>query len=112
MTRTIGSRRQQQSMGRFVGRTSEQQAFRSTLKRLADLQVRTDDQLSDNDIDYAQIFLIAAEGGMGKTTLLNRFKEITSEFNDHISFQSLLFDFDKFESITQPEQFMNMLHER
>lgn len=72
MARTIASRRQKASAGRFVGRFAEQQLFRATLRQLAALRDRHDEQLTDDELSYAQIFLIAAEGGMGKTTLTRR----------------------------------------
>ena len=48
MARTIASRRQKTSAGRFVGRFAEQQLFRATLRQLAALRGRSDEQLTDH----------------------------------------------------------------
>lgn len=73
-TRTIASRRQRGGTGRFVGRAREQELLRGTLRQLAALRDHRDEDLADDDLTYAQVFLVAAEGGMGKTTLLRRFQ--------------------------------------
>jgi hypothetical protein len=74
--RTIGSRRRKASIDGFVGRQSEQQRFRTTLRQLNSLHDTTDDDIVD---EYAQIFLVVAEGGMGKSTLLRRFEVMVKE---------------------------------
>jgi len=79
IARTIASRRQRASAGRFVGRAVEQRLFRATLQQLAALRDRGDDDLEDDELGYAQIFVVAAEGGMGKTSLLRRFEAIARE---------------------------------
>ncbi|MEO7912018.1 MAG: hypothetical protein ABIV47_20430 [Roseiflexaceae bacterium] len=92
MARTIASRRQKTSAGRFVGRFAEQQLFRATLRTLAALCGRSDEQLTDDELSYVQIFLIAAEGGMGKTTLLRRFAAIVGENSEGAGAQALYLD--------------------
>ena len=79
IARTIASRRQRASAGRFVGRAVEQRLFRATLQQLAALRDRGDDDLEDDELGYAQIFVVAAEGGMGKNSLLRRFEAIARE---------------------------------
>jgi hypothetical protein len=95
MARTIASRRQKASAGRFVGRFAEQQLFRATLRQLAALRDRHDEQLTDDELSYAQIFLIAAEGGMGKTTLLRRFEAIVEENKEAAGAQALYLDWER-----------------
>lgn len=66
--RTIGTRIKRASIDGFVGRESEQQRFRTTLRQLAALRDTPDDAIDD---EYAQIFLVVAEGGgLGHMTLV------------------------------------------
>ena len=62
MARTNTARRQKTSAGRLVGCFAEQQIFRTTLRVRAAQRGRNDDQLPSDELIYAQIFLIAAEG--------------------------------------------------
>jgi tetratricopeptide (TPR) repeat protein len=109
MTRTIASRGKQRSAGRFVGRFAEQQMFRATLRQLAALRERGDDELTDEELSYAQIFLVAAEGGMGKTTLLRRFEAIVNE--EGAGAQALYLDWEHYAPIDSPDKFMSVLHD-
>nr|MDQ2998903.1 hypothetical protein [Chloroflexota bacterium] len=111
MTRTIASRRQKTSAGRFVGRFAEQQLFRATLRQLAALRDRRDEQLTDDELSYAQIFLIAAEGGMGKTTLLRRFAAIVEENNEGAGAQALYLDWERHTPIADSDKLMRVLHD-
>src|SRR5262245_9739762 len=111
MGRTIASRRQQISTGRFVGRFAEQQLFRATLRQLAELRDRRDTDLTDDALSYAQIFLIAAEGGMGKTTLLRRFEAIVEENKEGAGAKALYLDWEKHAPIADPDKLMRVLNE-
>jgi hypothetical protein len=111
MARTIASRRQKTSAGRFVGRFAEQQLFRATLRELAALHDRGDEQLTDDELSYAQIFLIAAEGGMGKTTLLRRFAAIVEENIEGAGAQALYLDWERHAPIADPDKLMRVLHD-
>jgi tetratricopeptide (TPR) repeat protein len=111
MARTIASRRQKTSAGRFVGRFAEQQLFRATLRELAALRDHSDEQLTDDELSYAQIFLIAAEGGMGKTTLLRRFAAIVEENNEGAGAQALYLDCERHAPIADPDKLMRVLHD-
>ncbi len=111
MTRTIASRRQRGASGRFVGRHAEQQLFRATLRQLAALRGRPDAQLTDDDLSYAQIFLVAAEGGMGKSTLLRRFAEIVREDADGAGALALYLDWERHPLIGSPDRIMDVLHQ-
>jgi hypothetical protein len=110
MIRTIASRRQRGASGRFVGRHAEQQLFRATLRQLAALRGRADTELNDDDLSYAQIFLVAAEGGMGKSTLLRRFAEIVREDADGAGAWALYLDWERHPLIGSPDRIMDVLH--
>jgi tetratricopeptide (TPR) repeat protein len=111
MARTIASRRQQSSAGRFVGRAAEQRMFRATLRQLAALRDRRDDDLTDDELSYAQIFLVAAEGGMGKTSLLQRFEAIVRENKEGAQAQGLYLDLEQHAPIAHPDRLMGVLHD-
>src|ERR1041384_7091122 len=111
MTRTIASRGKQRSAGRFVGRFAEQQMFRTTLRQLAALRERGDDELTDDELSYAQIFLVAAEGGMGKTTLLRRFAAIVEENKEGAGAKALYLDWERHAPIADPDKLMRVLHD-
>src|SRR5439155_22199413 len=111
MPRTTASRRQQRSAGHFVGRFAEQRMFRATLSALAALHDRTDEQLTDDELGYAQIFLVAAEGGMGKTTLLRRFEAIVAEDAERAGAHALYLDLEKHAPLADPDRLMRVLHD-
>jgi len=60
----------------FVGRRAEQIAFRNAIHNLLDTHHGNH---SEDELLFKQIFLLHGVGGMGKTTLLNRFEEICKE---------------------------------
>lgn len=111
MPNTIGSRRQQAHAGHFVGRIAEQSLFRGALKQLAHLRERYDEQLTKDDLNYPQIFLIAAEGGMGKTTLLRRFEVIVTENADGAGAKAIYVDWQKYSEIDSPIAILQVLHD-
>jgi len=61
------------NQGRFVGRREEQRLFRESIRKL--MQVHHGKLPEDKDI-FKHIFLLHGDGGMGKTTLADRFVEI------------------------------------
>lgn len=107
--RTIASRRRSATSGRFVGRIAEQQLFRATLRQLAALRDTADEQLPD-DLSYAQIFLVAAEGGTGKSTLLRRFAQIVAENADGAGARAILLDLERHGAVADPDAFLRLLH--
>jgi superkiller protein 3 len=109
--RTIASRRQSASSGRFVGRIAEQQLFRATLRELAALRKIADEDLGNDDLSYAQIFLVAAEGGMGKSTLLRRFVELAAENADGAEAQAILIDLERHGTVADTDTFLRLLHD-
>jgi tetratricopeptide (TPR) repeat protein len=111
MPRTIASRRQQSSAGHFVGRFAEQRMFRDTLRSLAAQRDRRDEPATDDEPGYAQIFLVAAEGGMGKTTLLRRFEEIIRENAERAGARALYLDCEKHAPLADPDKLMRVLHD-
>ena len=111
MSQTIAARRQRQREGSFVGRSAEQQLFRTTLQQLAALRDSSDDELSDDDLTYAQIFLIAAEGGMGKSALLRRFGEIVRENKEGANAAIVSLDWEQHPTVQNHDDIMHVLHD-
>ena len=99
MTRTLGNRKQADT-GDFVGRANEQQQFRATLRELERIRTVRDADLPEN-LPYAQIFLVAAEGGMGKTTLMRRFEAIATENNEKSDAKALYIDLEEYHKRTR-----------
>jgi tetratricopeptide (TPR) repeat protein len=72
---------------RFVARREEQQHFREAFRQI--LHARSDIDLTQQN---KRLFLINAQGGWGKTTLLDRFIQIC--FEEDPSFKSLVIKID------------------
>lgn len=72
---------------RFVARREEQERFREALRQM--LHARSDTDLTQQN---KRLFLINAQGGWGKTTLLDRFIQICRE--EDSSFKSLVIKID------------------
>ncbi len=62
--------------GKFVGRREEQKVFREAVQRMIQLHRG---RISQDEALFKHVFLLQGEGGMGKTTLLDRLTEICSE---------------------------------
>lgn len=72
--RTLGEKVIQTEQKQFVGRRDEQELFTNALDALISLIKETNSPLKDKP--FKRIFLLYGEGGMGKTTLTNRFVQI------------------------------------
>src|SRR5262249_19863105 len=81
------------------------------LQQLAALRGRSDDELADDELGYAQIFLVAAEGGMGKTSLLRRFEAIVREDKEGAQAHPLYLDLEQHAPIGEPERLMRLLYD-
>ncbi len=113
MARRLGSRRRAPTSGPFIGREVEQERLRETFRQLAAYRDRSDDDLPEA-LTYAQVFLIRGEGGMGKSTLLRRFKELAAENSEGANAQAVLIDIEqhtKGMAVRSPEQLMDIIHD-
>lgn len=114
MKRNLGTRNKPATTGDFIGRAAEQQQFRATLRDLQRIQHLSDEQL-DETLPYAQIFLVAAEGGMGKTSLLRRFEAIVKENNENAHATVIYINLEEYHQRTaigrDIERFVMVIHD-
>lgn len=76
MTGTMADLIRRTEQGRFVGRREEQRVFSKAIDRLIQMH---SGELPQDEYLFRHIFLLHGEGGMGKTTLFDRFAEICHE---------------------------------
>lgn len=71
----------------FVGRETEQQVFSSTLDEITQKLRSSNWQfwLPTRKASRDLVYLIYGEGGIGKSTLLNKFAELTQNYKSPIS---------------------------
>lgn len=77
MTKTLASLILRSEAGNFIGRREEQRIFRITIQKFARAYVHY--QTTENSLLFPRIFLLHGLGGIGKTSLVNRFAQICRE---------------------------------
>lgn len=98
----------------FVGRETEQRVFSSTLDEISQKLRSSNWQfwLPPKTASRDRVFLIYGEGGIGKSTLLNRFAELTQNFKSTISLIQIDWEHEhKLGSLpTDFEEFIKLLY--
>lgn len=65
----------------FIGREREKREFERTLARIL---IKSEDGTNKPDSDWAHVFLIRGEGGMGKSTLLGEYVQVCQRYEKEL----------------------------